>query len=80
MELKINPNRKFILSRKWEKPPHTLLKLNVNGSCKTHQNLGAIGGLIRNDNGKWILGFAETRNHPTVNDVEIDGQMFVRII
>ncbi|KAK4255866.1 hypothetical protein QN277_008804 [Acacia crassicarpa] len=42
----------------WKTPCAGWLKLNVDGAAKGEDRLAGCGGLIRDDSGKWISGFA----------------------
>lgn len=41
---------------RWIKPPPGFLKLNVDGSCR--DGWIAFGGVLQDDNGNWLWGFA----------------------
>lgn len=57
---------------RWTKPPSTWKKLNVDGSCKNHQNAGAFGVVLRDDTGQWIWGFAAQIGQPTFNEAKLE--------
>ena len=42
----------------WEKPPHGWVKLNTDGAAEGNPGLASCGGLLRDDHGNWIVGFA----------------------
>ena len=44
---------------RWEKPPRGWIKLNTNGSSLGNSGLAGGGGVFRNDDGGWILGFSK---------------------
>ena len=47
---------------RWEKPPHGWVKLNTDGghgAAKGNPGLVGYGGLIRDDHGNWMAGFAK---------------------
>ena len=44
--------------RRWEKPPFGLVKLNMDGSADGNPGLAGYGGLLRDDHGNWLAGFA----------------------
>ena len=50
--------RMILKSVKWEKPRNGWLTLNTNGSATENSGLAGGGGLIRDGNGNWIIGFA----------------------
>ena len=41
----------------WVWPLPGYVKLNVDGSSRGNPGLAGFGGLIRSDNGRWLLGF-----------------------
>ncbi|PKI49193.1 hypothetical protein CRG98_030411 [Punica granatum] len=41
----------------WRMPSNGWLKLNTNRAAKGNQGLAGAGGLLRDDNGKWLGGF-----------------------
>ncbi|OIT28623.1 hypothetical protein A4A49_63639, partial [Nicotiana attenuata] len=43
----------------WNKPRGNSLKLNTDGSFILKNSLCGIGGVIRNNNGHWLVGFQE---------------------
>lgn len=42
----------------WEKPCSGWFKLNTDGSSLGNPGLAGGGGLIRDENGDWVVGFA----------------------
>ena len=42
---------------RWEWPPEGVVKLNVDGCSKGNPGLASFGGLVCNDNGRWVFGF-----------------------
>ncbi|GLU17060.1 hypothetical protein SLE2022_334570 [Rubroshorea leprosula] len=44
----------------WDPPPPEWIKLNTNGSVIGNPGLGGCGGVFRDSQGQWVLGF--TRN------------------
>nr|POE87207.1 putative ribonuclease h protein [Quercus suber] len=42
----------------WHQPPLSWFKLNTDGSSLGDPDLAGRGGLIRNDKGEWVKGFA----------------------
>ena len=44
----------------WIKPPVGWLKLNTDGSAVGNHEIASGGGLIRNENGDWVMGFARS--------------------
>lgn len=43
---------------RWEKPDINWVKLNSDGSSRGNPGVASSGGLIRNERGEWICGFA----------------------
>ena len=43
---------------RWHQPPLSWFKLNTNGSSLGNPGLAGGGGLIPNDKGEWVKGFA----------------------
>ena len=50
--------RMILKGVKWEKPRNGWLTLNTDGLATRISGLAGGGGLIRDGNGKWIIGFA----------------------
>lgn len=44
----------------WEKPDIGWIKLNYDGSCKCKTGKSSIGGIFRNHNAEFLLGYAES--------------------
>lgn len=42
----------------WVKPNHPYVKLNMDGSVKGQPGDAVAGGLVRDDKGNWLFGFA----------------------
>ncbi|KAK4340694.1 hypothetical protein RND71_039195 [Anisodus tanguticus] len=40
---------------RWIHPPPNQSKLNIDGAFNSNDNVGGIGGLIRNSNGDWVI-------------------------
>ena len=43
---------------RWLPPPFSWMKLNSDGSSMGNPGLAGGGGLIRNENGEWVKGYA----------------------
>ncbi|KAL4286983.1 hypothetical protein AHAS_Ahas19G0140700 [Arachis hypogaea] len=41
----------------WSYPPENWIKLNMDGAASTNPNAGGCGGVIRNEQGRWVAGF-----------------------
>ena len=57
---KPNKNLRTNIQVKWTKPPVGWLKLNMDGFAVGNPGIAGDGGLIRNENGDWIMGFARS--------------------
>ena len=42
----------------WERPDRGWVKLNIDGVASRPTNRAGCGGLIRNDQGNWLMGFS----------------------
>ncbi|BAT87000.1 hypothetical protein VIGAN_05033700 [Vigna angularis var. angularis] len=51
---------KEIIPVEWKKPSIGWTKLNFDGSCKSLTGKASIGGLVRNHNAEFLLGYAES--------------------
>ncbi|KAK9265673.1 hypothetical protein L1049_001683 [Liquidambar formosana] len=47
----------------WSKPPSGVIKLNTDGSCLGNTGPAGMGGLFRNNQGGWIMGYACKMGH-----------------
>lgn len=52
--------RKILRRIRWEKPVQGWWKLNTDGSCCGNTGMAGCGGLIRDDAGRWIMGFSRS--------------------
>ena len=50
--------RKIVKQVRWEKPCTGWLKLNTDGASMGNMGLAGGGGLLRDENGSWVGGFA----------------------
>ena len=57
---KPNKNPRTNIQVKWTKPPMGWLKLNTDGSNVGNLGIASGGGLICNENGDWVMGFARS--------------------
>ncbi|GLJ44143.1 hypothetical protein SUGI_0920550 [Cryptomeria japonica] len=61
-------NRKHI---RWKAPPVGWLKLNFDGACRGNLGVFGFGAMIRNSEGKLILGIYGAMGEATNNEAEI---------
>lgn len=59
-EKEIIPHNKKPIVVTWHKPSHGFYKLNIDGSFMENSSICGFGGLFRDSNGHWILGFKDT--------------------
>ena len=43
---------------RWERPGQGKLKLNIDGSAQGNSGLAGGGGVLRDDQGNWVLGYS----------------------
>ena len=43
---------------RWEKPPDGWSKLNTDGSVLGSMGIAGCGGIVRNNQGGWVVGFS----------------------
>ncbi|CAO2842740.1 unnamed protein product [Amaranthus hypochondriacus] len=55
----------------WEKPKVGWTKLNFDGSCKGKTGKSSIGGVFRDHNAKFLLGYAESIGKTDSTDAEL---------
>nr|POE89499.1 putative ribonuclease h protein [Quercus suber] len=67
---KQSPNCRKIQVR-WINPPFNWCKLNSDGSSFGNSGKAGGGGLIRNDKGEWLKGYARNVGHATSVAVEL---------
>lgn len=50
----------------WKKPPGGFLKVNVDGACDPRSVIIGAGGIVRDHDGKWMVGFIHNigKGHP----------------
>lgn len=58
---------KMTIYIKWKPPDIGLFKLNVDGSCTDNPGKGDIGGVFRNSDSNFILGFNISVPHATIS-------------
>lgn len=51
-------DRGEVVNLKWERPPPGKLKLNIDGSFREHEDVMGSGGVLRDEHGAWMCGFA----------------------
>lgn len=59
----------------WEKPPHGFAKLNIDGSYQGGIRSTGFGGLIKKDDGHWILVFSRNSGDSSVLHAELTAIM-----
>ncbi|PKI61873.1 hypothetical protein CRG98_017771 [Punica granatum] len=58
---------------KWLYPPSSWVKLNTDGTSRGNPGAAGAGGLIRDDNGRWLEGFAQNVGYATATIAELWG-------
>lgn len=53
-------NNRLVKQVQWLKPAEGLLKLNTDGSVCNSSGLAGCGGLLRDSEGQWIVGFVKS--------------------
>ncbi|XP_070008531.1 uncharacterized protein [Nicotiana sylvestris] len=56
---------------KWEPPTRGFYKLNTDGAARGNPGIRGLGGVIRNHNGDWILGYMDNISHTTNTRAEV---------
>ena len=51
--------RRVLRRIRWERPKQGWKKLNTDGSCSELHDLVSYGGVVRNDDGQWVVGFSK---------------------
>ncbi|XP_075076638.1 uncharacterized protein LOC142163266 [Nicotiana tabacum] len=59
-EKSILPSPKIHINVKWHRPPKGLFKLNIDASFHKNMQIYGLGGVIRNANGHWIVGYTKS--------------------
>ncbi|GLU08042.1 hypothetical protein SLE2022_249710 [Rubroshorea leprosula] len=59
------------LSIRWLPPREGWFKMNTDGSSNFTQTYTGAGGVIRNHEGTWVMGFTQNLGYGTNNDVEL---------
>ena len=52
------PNGRTSKLVRWEKPPSGWTKLNMNGASLGNLGVAGCGGIMRDERGNWVVGFA----------------------
>nr|GMD40682.1 putative RNA-directed DNA polymerase [Ipomoea batatas] len=55
---------------RWTKPPDGWTKMNIDGSRDTLTGHASCGGLLRDVNGNWLLGFKAKVGHCSIEEAE----------
>ncbi|XP_021299308.1 heterogeneous nuclear ribonucleoprotein D-like isoform X2 [Herrania umbratica] len=58
---------------RWERPPRRFFKLNSDGSSAGNPGKAGAGGIIRNDQGEWIVGYSRKLGQATSTCAELWG-------
>lgn len=59
LEVEAEAERKLNISVCWMPPPKNWVKLNIEGSSSMVQGSAGAGGIIRDESGKWLLGYSK---------------------
>lgn len=65
-----NPPPNLMTYVKWEKPRRRALKVNVDGAMKNIPGSGGFGGMFRDQDGTWHLGYF--RAEPLTTPIEME--------
>lgn len=57
----------------WSAPPAGWIKINTNASVHGTSRLATVGGVLRNSDGEWLVGFASNLGSCTVLAAELWG-------
>lgn len=66
-------NVRSIIRISWKKPPSGYVKLNVDDIAFGNPGRAGFGGLVRTEDGKWIIGFSGFIGHTTNLHAELKG-------
>lgn len=58
---------------RWERPPIGCKKLNIDGSRLGIIGRAGYGGVVRNEHGRWIVGFSKHNNSASIFVAEMWG-------
>ncbi|KAL4287834.1 hypothetical protein AHAS_Ahas19G0225800 [Arachis hypogaea] len=58
---------------KWKPPPEGWVKLNTDGAAQKNPGRSGCGGLLRNNEGRWIAGFSHRTGEATAFTAELWG-------
>ncbi|KAL4298891.1 hypothetical protein AHAS_Ahas17G0046200 [Arachis hypogaea] len=53
-----NTHRRMTISIKWQPPQSNWIKINTDGAVKDNPRRAGCGGILRNSEGRWIMGFS----------------------
>lgn len=67
------PNASCVSHRevRWQGPGQDSVKMNCDGSVTNHGEVAGIGGVLRNSEGDFILGFSSNVGSGTITEVEL---------
>lgn len=69
LPIQLDTNRSNI---RWVAPYYDFVKFNVDGAVTSHGNSAAAGGVLRNDRGAFILGFASHLGSGTTTEAKLE--------
>ncbi|XP_070004941.1 uncharacterized protein [Nicotiana sylvestris] len=71
-EKSINTPQKIPIKIRWHKPPKRWFKLNIDASFNSNNQKYGLGGVFRNANGNWVVGFAKSSHASGSIQAEIE--------
>ncbi|KAE8684745.1 hypothetical protein F3Y22_tig00111105pilonHSYRG00339 [Hibiscus syriacus] len=66
-------HRREVGSAVWKAPPIGLIKVNSDGSTKVNCGLASCGGVVRNSEGEWLVGFKKFLGMCSILEAEFWG-------
>ncbi|KAJ1381634.1 Ribonuclease H-like superfamily [Sesbania bispinosa] len=67
---RISAQADVLLDGHWSPPPLGSYKLNADGRCSVNGDMGT-GGLLRNSQGDWCMGFSSNEGHGNAHLAEL---------
>ncbi|PKU85645.1 Putative ribonuclease H protein [Dendrobium catenatum] len=68
-----------MLSNSWHPPPPGWIKINVDAALKSN-NMAGVGGVVRDDKGRFLLAFGADFVHWDISQVELMAIFFLKNI